>query len=33
MGKSVETTLLERRCIRKYRPQPISEGDLELRRS
>lgn len=33
MSKNVETTLLERRCIRKYKSQPILEEDLEFIRS
>ena len=33
MSKSVEATLLERRCIRKYKPQPIPKADLEFIRA
>lgn len=30
MSKNVDTTLLERRCIHKYKSQPISKEDLEF---
>lgn len=33
MTKSVEDTLLERRCIRKYAPDPIPEEDLAFIRA
>lgn len=33
MSRNVETTLLERRCIRKYRIQPISDADMEFIRA
>lgn len=33
MQKSVESTLLQRRCIRRYTPQPISDDDLAFIRA
>ena len=33
MKKNVDETLLERRCIRRYKSQPIAEADLEFIRA
>lgn len=33
MNKSVDEALLERRCVRKYKSQPIPEADLEFIRA